>query len=94
MHLKHYARKIEIRMKLLIFKFQNPRKKKFECPLCGYIGPFMDMNPPTGLRKHAQCPQCNALERHRLQYLVVMNVLKNINASKMKMLQLLQLMQK
>lgn len=46
----------------------------------------MDLNPPTGLRKHAKCPKCGALERHRIQYLVVMNVLKSLNVSKKKML--------
>jgi hypothetical protein len=35
----------------------------------------MDFAPPTGLRKHAKCPNCNALERHRIQFLVVNDVL-------------------
>jgi SAM-dependent methyltransferase len=46
----------------------------------------MDINPPTGFRKHAKCPICGALERHRIQYLVIMHVLTSLNASKMKML--------
>ena len=33
---------------------------KFECPICGYHGPFEDFNSPTGLRKHAKCPQCGS----------------------------------
>lgn len=75
-----------LKLKIKTFKLQNPTKKKFECPICLYKGPFMDLNPPAGLRKHAMCPKCNALERHRIQSLVLMNVLKNVNASKMKML--------
>jgi SAM-dependent methyltransferase len=46
----------------------------------------MDVNPPTGFRKHAKCPNCNALERHRLQYLVLNKVLGDIDASKLRML--------
>jgi SAM-dependent methyltransferase len=46
----------------------------------------MDIDVPTGFRKHCKCPSCGAYERHRLQYLVVMDVLKGLNTSKMKML--------
>lgn len=73
-------------IRLSIFRLQNFNKEKFECPVCGYIGAFKDVNPPTGLRKHAKCPKCNALERHRIQYLVVDKILKEINSSEMKML--------
>jgi SAM-dependent methyltransferase len=41
------------------------------CPLCAYSGPFINERPETGLRRHARCPRCNALERHRLQWAVV-----------------------
>jgi SAM-dependent methyltransferase len=43
----------------------------YRCPLCRYAGPFVNERPETGLRKHARCPRCNALERHRLQWVVV-----------------------
>lgn len=46
----------------------------------------MDLNPTTGLRRHAKCPKCGAFERHRMQYVAVMDVLKNLDTSKMKML--------
>lgn len=46
----------------------------------------MDITPSTGQRKHAKCPNCNALERHRIQFLVVEKVLNNLNTSDMKML--------
>jgi SAM-dependent methyltransferase len=65
---------------------QNLNKEKFTCPICRYSGPFRDANRPTGLRKHAKCPKCGAFERHRLQYLVVNNVLNGINSSTLKML--------
>ena len=69
--LRSYARKLKHKTKLIVFRFRNLRKETFACPVCGYRGPFMDLAPPTGLRKHAQCPNCNALERHRIQFLVV-----------------------
>jgi len=60
--------------------------KTFECPICGYYGPFEDFNPPTGLRKYAKCPQCGSLERHRLQYLVASSVLAGLPTLQMTML--------
>jgi SAM-dependent methyltransferase len=69
-----------------IFTFLNRSKRRFECPVCGYTGPFMDLSGFAGVRKHAVCPQCRALERHRLQFVAVMDILKNPDVSKMKML--------
>jgi len=46
----------------------------------------MDMDGFAGFRKHAKCPQCGALERHRLQHFVASNLLKNFNVAEMKML--------
>lgn len=74
------------RISALAFQLRNFRKEKFECPICGYKGPFKDICPPTGLRKHAQCPSCLALERHRFQYLVLQSVLAGLNVSQMEML--------
>ena len=72
---------------MLALRLKNLVKRNFECPICGYRGPFEDMNhPQTGLRKHAKCPICGSLERHRLQYLVVRSVLAGLPVSQMKML--------
>jgi SAM-dependent methyltransferase len=71
---------------LPVFLLCNLKKERFECPVCGFRGPFKDVSPPTGLRKHAKCPKCNAAERHRIQYLVVTKVLNNIDTSSLKML--------
>lgn len=86
MTLKHYAHRLKNRISLIIVKLREPQKEKFECPVCGYSGPFLDITSSTGLRKHAKCPNCNALERHRLQYLVVNDVLRDINTANLKML--------
>lgn len=46
----------------------------------------MDVAASTGLRKHAECPNCHALERHRLQFLVVEKLLSDVNLTNLKML--------
>jgi SAM-dependent methyltransferase len=56
------------------------------CPICNYYGRFKTVKPETGERKNAQCPQCGALERHRLQYLVFEEITRGIDTKKMKML--------
>src|SRR5271156_5343525 len=71
---------------LPIFRFLNRAKERFECPICNYTGPFADLHGFAGIRKHATCPQCEALERHRLQYLAVSDVFTKLNGSGMKML--------
>lgn len=59
-----------------LFSLRHRGWPKFECPICGYRGPFADLRPGTGTRRHAQCPACGALERHRLQYLVMRMLLE------------------
>ncbi|KPJ62495.1 hypothetical protein AMJ44_15540 [candidate division WOR-1 bacterium DG_54_3] len=60
--------------------------KEFTCPICTYKGPFLDTKPKTGLRKHAFCPKCGSFERHRMQYLVIEELSKKIDFSKMSIL--------
>src|SRR6476659_10263630 len=88
LHGKDFARSLRDRLKFALFRLRvrGSNKETFECPVCGYRGPLMDMNPTTGLRKHAKCPKCGALERHRLQYLAIKSVLEGRDTSKMKML--------
>lgn len=85
---KDFARSLRDRLKFLLFRLQvrGSNKETFECPVCGYRGPFMDLNPATGIRKHAQCPRCGALERHRLQHLAMRHILQGRDTFKMKML--------
>jgi len=50
-----------------IFKLLNHKSKyKYDCPICGYHGPFMDKNN----RLRAKCPKCGELERARMAMLV------------------------
>jgi SAM-dependent methyltransferase len=69
-----------------VFRLRSLTKERFECPVCGYRGPFRDFQASTGLRKHAQCPKCAALERHRLQYLVMRRLFQGMNVSQWTML--------
>lgn len=75
MTLRRVVRGLRDKIKFFIFKLGSKGKERFECPICGYSGPFMDIAPTTGLRKHAKCPSCNALERHRIQFLVLERLL-------------------
>ena len=86
MGLKSRLRTLKNRFRAYFFVISNLNKEKFECPICNYQGPFKDIDNATGFRKHAKCPQCGALERHRIQYLVVNKVLNGINPGSMKML--------
>lgn len=83
---KEYIRDFVNMLYLPAFRLMNRNEPSFNCPVCEYHGPFMDVNPQTGLRKYAKCPNCNALERHRLQYLVLSKVLDSIEAPKLRML--------
>jgi SAM-dependent methyltransferase len=86
MTLRDVARKAKHRAEFALFALKSSAKEKFECPVCSYAGPFMDVDPPTGLRRHAKCPNCNSLERHRLQFLVVQNVLSELDTTNLRML--------
>jgi hypothetical protein len=46
MTLRHYAHRLKNRISLLIVKLSEPHKEKFECPVCDYSSPFMDVAPP------------------------------------------------
>lgn len=69
-----------------LFKLKNRNKEQFTCPICKYNGPFADVHPETGIRKHAACPKCGSLERHRLQYLVIEKLAEKNDLSKMSIL--------
>lgn len=61
-------------------------RSKWLCPICDYHGPFWSVRRPTGRRRHAKCPDCGALERHRIQYVVTQGVLESIDPSNLRML--------
>lgn len=74
------------KIQLFVFFAKNLKKQRFLCPICGYYGPFKDIDRRSGYRKHAKCAKCNASERNRIQYLVMNYLLSCINTSQLKML--------
>jgi len=61
-----------------IFKLLNHKSKyRYDCPICGYHGPFMDKNN----RLRAKCPKCGELERARMAMLVVNQIYDDKKAS-------------
>jgi SAM-dependent methyltransferase len=65
----------KIQTPIPLLKILHRREEWFECPICTYSGPFATLNAFAGSRKYAICPQCKGLERHRLQYLVLTEIL-------------------
>lgn len=64
------------------FKWTHPRQEAFVCPICGYAGPF---RRKAG-RHHAKCPACGALERARLQFVVLERLLADFQPERKRML--------
>ncbi|MBX3353243.1 MAG: class I SAM-dependent methyltransferase [Phycisphaeraceae bacterium] len=55
-----------------LFRIMHPRKPRYDCPVCGYHGPFKDKRmsrTPDFTRTDSKCPRCGAVERHRFQQL-------------------------
>ena len=70
----------------MLYSIGHPTKDRFLCPICTYAGPFRDLMLDTGFRRHAQCPGCGALERHRLQYLVLERLFEQVASSAIRVL--------
>jgi len=68
------------------FKAYHRKKERFQCPLCAYSGPFIDLRVTTGTRQSAECPRCSCLERHRLQWLTLGALEKLNNFSSMDLI--------
>jgi SAM-dependent methyltransferase len=66
-------------------RFDSSRER-FICPICSYSGVFLDTKRETGNRKHALCPKCRLLERHRLQWLAVQQLRTELDFSKLRVL--------
>lgn len=46
----------------------------------------MNVRPESGERKNTKCPKCGSLERHRLQYLVFVEISRSLDTKKLSML--------
>jgi Methyltransferase domain len=85
---KQFAYRIrnKVRMPLPLFRMVNRNEESFECPICGYEGPFATLFSFGGSRKHAVCPKCGSYERHRLQYLAIRDCFGSSASSETRML--------
>jgi predicted SAM-dependent methyltransferase len=52
------------------------------CPICRYVGPFLDEDQDGVMREEALCPGCLSAERHRLQMLVFNDLLRQHDFSR------------
>mgnify|MGYP003381396806 CR=1 FL=1 len=59
---------------------------KYVCPICGYQGPFLDHQSKLHSIHFTECPRCGSYERHRLQYLVMMELNDRYDFSKKSIL--------
>lgn len=84
--LKQKLRKQLKRVRGTGYRLLHPNKQRFNCPICHYDGPFLDANDPTGLRKHAMCPNCSSLERHRVFWLALESLPERKNFRRMSLL--------
>lgn len=58
-------------------------EESFDCPCCGNRAPLGNFQG----RKLARCLKCGALERHRLQHLVILDLQKTFDFSTLSLLQ-------
>ena len=83
--MQRYTRRASAEIEVLYYKQSSIVARlldgadRFDCPLCGWSGRFMPTRPIYGRRLHAICPNCKSMERHRLQKLVVDEILEHFS---------------
>ena len=69
---------------------RDPFRAHYNCPVCGYNGPFRDADFHIWYygtsQTDAECPSCGSFERHRLQRLVFERLSKSIDFSQKSLL--------
>ncbi len=85
--LENVKQKTELELDVLKFRIENFNKPKFKCPICGYYGPFRDLDLSTGSTvKHEKCIRCGSWTRHRLQKLVFNELFQEYDPSTKRLL--------
>ena len=84
--MRELLRSVKTSLMLIPFRAAHRGRPEFECPICGYHGPFATKKVLTGDRPHARCPKCGGLERHRIQRLVLESLFRRRDPSRMRML--------
>lgn len=69
--LGNMAKTTKKQLVIAAFRIKERNAPKFLCPVCNYRGPFRTEKADTGNRRFGRCPNCHALERHRMQYAVL-----------------------
>jgi predicted SAM-dependent methyltransferase len=72
--------------KIVKYPVKALTRRRWECPICGYVGPFFHANAAYGERRHVGCQRCKCFERHRLQKLVLDRIVPTLELSRMTML--------
>ena len=65
------VRNVRGRARAAFCKIAYRERSKFDCPICGYSGPFIDFKDELHPIRETLCPKCDLYERHRLQVLVM-----------------------
>jgi SAM-dependent methyltransferase len=86
MNIQYHLKKRTKAIWLPLVQWQHRHAPLFTCSICNYHGVFVPLDGVAGTRKYAQCPNCFALERHRIQYLVVQSILETLDSTDMRML--------
>lgn len=84
-----WTEKLKQLVRVPLYKMLHRGGPAYDCPICGYHGPFKDKRiskVPDVVRISSKCVGCTATERHRMQYMVVEEHLANWNANQKSLL--------
>ena len=59
-----------------LFRLLAAGKQRYECPVCGYHGPFRDEIGRWMTKRNTTCPSCGSTERTRMLWVVLQQVME------------------
>src|SRR6478752_3787692 len=60
-----------VRLSSSAFRLLNGRKANYDCPICGYRGPFRDVIGRWTAKRDTECARCGSTERTRMLWVVL-----------------------
>jgi SAM-dependent methyltransferase len=69
-----------VHLPVSLFRLFSAGKPSYECPVCGYQGPFRNQAGHWISKRNTACPACGSTERTRMLWLVLSEVLDGIDA--------------
>lgn len=60
-----------VHVPVALFRLVSAHKPKYDCPVCGYHGPFEDEVGRWHTKRDTTCPACGSTERTRMLWLVL-----------------------